>query len=342
MKVVIKVLDVKDGDAAIVKLTKGKQELIFLIDAGKPAQEEMVFNELKAMLDESNKACPDFILCTHYDNDHIGGILGIIKRFQQHKPQVWMFKTSEQVNILDFKKKLRDYAEEDSIFPSESDAYLTGGAEQEERYYVEAIRTVEQEMDVISFLKTINADCLEPIAENFKIEGWPELKIVSPSTELYQKLFPKKFTAEDLIRSEVEFLKNEQEDDTPLNVEIDPFDLLDKTKRSSITAPNMGSAMLMITAGNNRLLFAADAGIQAFDSIPAQELEGLYWLKVPHHGSKNNITSDLIKLMNPKKTVISGDKLIAPLVKRCFEKLGAEVYTTKENGHIILDEEFDS
>jgi len=338
MEIIIKVLDVNDGDAVIVHLRKDAQQLVFLIDGGRGGNIQQVLEELNETLSIAGKKAPDFILCTHYDNDHIGSLGEVIIAYKEYKPLVWMHKTSEQVDIEKFKRSLM-LAQESSIFPSEANTYLGGSMGADQQYYVEAIRTVEQEKKMIELMYGLDITCKEPLVENFEIEGWPELRILSPSAELYQSLFPKKFTTEQFLKLSAQQLKADSEDKaSSASEEADPFTALDKVKKSSITPTNMNSAMLMLEVSGKKFLFAADAGIEAFSQIPDGVLKDLYWLKVPHHGSKNNITSNNIKLMKPVNAVISGSRLIAAEVVSCFIAVGSKVWTTKDCGTILFNE----
>jgi beta-lactamase superfamily II metal-dependent hydrolase len=339
MDIMIKVLDVNDADAVIVHLRKDTQQLVFLIDGGRDSNNSQVLKELNETLDVAGKKAPDFILCTHYDSDHIGGLTAVINAFKEYKPLVWMHKTSEQVDIEKFKKSLILAGQESSIYPTEADTYLGGNMGVDQQYYVKAITNVEHEKKLIKLMDTLDIKCKEPLVENFTIEGWPELQILSPSIEFYQKLFPEKFTTEQLLSLSAQQIKKDSTNQiSSLDTEVDPFIALDKIKKNGITSTNMNSAVLLLDSNGIKFLFAADAGIDAFSQIPVDVLTDIYWLKVPHHGSKNNITSDNIKLMKPVNAVISGRKLIAPEVVSCLSAVGSMVSTTKDSGTIVFCE----
>ena len=58
-----------------------------------------------------------------------------------------------------------------------------------------------------------------------------------------------------------------------------------------MSAPNLNSAILKIEYNGRSFLFTGDASIESFLSIDnfERELADVFWLKVPHHGSKNNL-----------------------------------------------------
>ena len=62
------------------------------------------------------------------------------------------------------------------------------------------------------------------------------------------------------------------------------------------------------------------------------------YLKVPHHGSKNGLTQDLLELVRPKIAVISVGKNSyghpSPEILKMLENAGASVFQTKEMGDV--------
>ena len=82
-------------------------------------------------------------------------------------------------------------------------------------------------------------------------------------------------------------------------------------------------------------LFTGDAGIESFRSIPKcrEELGNLYWLKVPHHASQNNISRELVELMKPAHAYSSGNRHQDDHVLDCIRKIsGGKVFSTKTYG----------
>ncbi|MBD1395137.1 hypothetical protein [Mucilaginibacter glaciei] len=73
-----------------------------------------------------------------------------------------------------------------------------------------------------------------------------------------------------------------------LQEEKDPCEVLGHTNKH-VTFINQISIILQITADQKKHLFTGDASIESFKAIPdyQQVLANLYWLKVPHHGSRN-------------------------------------------------------
>jgi beta-lactamase superfamily II metal-dependent hydrolase len=66
-------------------------------------------------------------------------------------------------------------------------------------------------------------------------------------------------------------------------------------------------------------------------------LNDIFWLKVPHHGSRRNLSSELIAIMKPEYALISakGDaKHPRRALVNCLKKAGVKVYSTHKSGSL--------
>ena len=159
---------------------------------------------------------------------------------------------------------------------------------------------------------------------------------MSPTVSYYQKLFPKHFNAKVFLIGESIELKSEIEE---VAATANPCETLDKLSKSQVTNPNLNSAVIRITVNGNTYLFTGDAGIDTFYNIPnyKEVLKNIFWLKIPHHGSRNNINCELIKLMSPNHGAVSGNKRIDSSVVDCFINTGCEVKTTRDLNSIVYE-----
>lgn len=159
------------------------------------------------------------------------------------------------------------------------------------------------------------------------------MEILGPTIVYYKELFTKRFDAKEYLIKEAVVLTAEI---NPITEEMGPSCvLLESLPKASVTSPNMNSAILKILVNGNAFLFTGDAGIASFENIPNFEetIKNLFWLKVPHHGSRNNINCRLIKLMSPQFAVISGNKHIDESVVSCLRKHCSKVEITRDNNN---------
>ncbi len=333
MRIKIKVLNVADADAIIVSLSDSiKGDILLLIDGGRHSHSGLVIEHTAKEAISLGKKAPDYILCTHFDSDHIGGLLDVVKHFKNDIGHILLHKTTEYFNQI---IKANTRSDESSIFPSEADCILTA----EENDIV--LESIKQEAELIDLIKSYNIQSSEPIAQQFSFGVWDDtIKIIGPSLGFYKTLFPNHFTPKDIVITEplIELMS----EDGNLKENENPFEAFDKLKRTKVSAPNLNSAILKIEYNGRSFLFTGDASIESFLSIDnfERELADVFWLKVPHHGSKNNLNSMLVKLFNPKYVVVSGDKLVNGTMLSCFEKLGSKVELTKRIKFLFYDFDF--
>lgn len=116
------------------------------------------------------------------------------------------------------------------------------------------------------------------------------------------------------------------------------IDLLDDDDDTT-SAENNTSTIILFTIDGHRLLFTGDAGKTALlNAIGYAEgigisLTGMNFLDVPHHGSKRNLNSKILKKMNAATAFISAPaestKHPAKKVTNALKKHGAKVYVNR-------------
>lgn len=117
---------------------------------------------------------------------------------------------------------------------------------------------------------------------------------------------------------------------------IKPCDTLKKDAETKLTSTNKASIIITIDRADKINLFTGYAGIESFKSIPnwTTELKNLFFLKVPHHASNNNISKEMIELMQPVYAYNTGYIHQDDSVLKCIseKQRNKEVKTTKTDG----------
>ena len=70
---------------------------------------------------------------------------------------------------------------------------------------------------------------------------------------------------------------------------------------------NDNSSVIYTELNNNKFLFMGDscrASIDNIDQTIIDDLKDIYWLKVPHHGSKHNLNTEIIDRLQPQQSAI--------------------------------------
>lgn len=308
MRIKIHMLDVGNADALILELTDAfDNNLNILVDGGKQNHSKRINEYLK-----SYRIVPEIIICTHLDNDHVGGLKDIVREYKSqiryvlaHLPENHNKKVIEEI----IEKASMDERFE-KIYASINDL----------REFVEVVR--ENNIPIIEpFSDEVLPHDLEKLLKVWKF------KILSPSRSFYEKQ----------LGSFRDFKHINESEDTisaMYNLVNKPCSNLGK---GNITPENESSVIFEISSIYKKFLFAGDAGLVAFSEIK-EHLDKIYWLKCPHHGSKKNLNEEIIKKLSPEKVFISADTKKFPsyeLVSCLREFHSVDVKITGESGNLI-------
>ena len=304
-------LDVRNADAFIIfyEENNGTQKLI-LVDAGRYSNGEKIFNHLKKYY--PNRTV-DLAIVTHCDNDHFGGFIYLLEngckiiRFWINVPKIHKAKVKFENNV-----------DLDSVYS----------------VYIE-----EETKNLIRLIEDKKIKHFEKFASEKTVSDFPFFHILGPTKDYYESLMPKfGFTECQSIESETTKCFSEETLSQALD---DAYDDNSPHNKSSIIftfEPEAGK----------KYLFMGDANKEAFDKIPEslkeQYAKDVFWLKIPHHGSKHNLDSEMIEFIKPKVAYVSTAKtrkyLLMGIVKN-LSKIGCELYSTHENHGNFLHVEFD-
>lgn len=292
---------------------------VFVIDWWTKASWELVVNHIKQHFQTETI---DFIIATHFHQDHIGWISEIINWLKvwgivMHRP--WTYsKTIKKMTITEM-----------SI------------SKLEER--------LEKSLNGLSNLEDLATEKKIPIYECFAGQHifQDELIVLWPTKEYYEQLLVN-FTATpeakkeySLIEKAEQFIKNAAETATEWIDETLHYETL--TDDYEDTSPeNNSSIVLLLQIDGKRLLFTGDCWkewinkVIEFASNNDIDLSNIDFLDVPHHGSKRNLWPTILNKLQPKVAFIScpkewdpkhpSRKVINALIRR-----NCSVYTTKWN-----------
>ena len=324
----IDMLYVENADAIIVHVKKiliHEHNWIILIDGGKNDDDSnSIIKHLQTYtFKEAQKQKIDLIISTHPDRDHIGGLFKIVKFFgRENIGKIWIH---DPTNHWKFYHNLIDKANRriknstlltllDHQFDSES--------------YELVVKGLIDGMDLINLIKEQRIRVEEP----FKgLEFYDFLRILGPSQEFYESLVTED-TMEQFLNGlsiDAKVYGDKEKFDDVLEDMANPCPVVDENNETS--SLNNSSVVFEINISGKRYLFTGDAGVQAFENIGLENLEKIYWLKVPHHGSRRNLTSGIIEAMQPQKSYVSAKgtkRHPRKALVNCLAKHGSYVYST--------------
>lgn len=317
MNLEINMINVEDGDAIILMLEKNENKALVLIDGGY----KLHYCKLKRRIDEllpsfNNRI--DLIICTHYDNDHLGGIEHVIDDYHSIIQKIWIHRAmntlNEEISILKEKLNIIEQTEHE-LNRYNNLAGIDG---------FQNLLIVEGYKDLIRVIeKLINYGLANKVYEPRRgdyLEGFEELMVISPTVDFYNsnlELLKTERYLNDIINdiSERKLLLErsvELVDSKSTRKYMDMINPCSKLETSSIdnnvTAANLLSIVTLVNIDSKRFLFTGDSGIETFEkqNILDDNLKDLEWLDLPHHGSKNNTSAKMLSHFNSKTVFVSG------------------------------------
>jgi beta-lactamase superfamily II metal-dependent hydrolase len=302
MKYEIEMLSLGKADSSIIRfITDSNLEYVVLIDAGNPGDGIKIMNQIKTY---TKQKYIDLAICTHPDKDHIGGFFDIVGKMDIKK--FWIHDPSIHVNEREIRKSISDSRLEKSL------KLITDSFD-----------------DSKNLLDLIDKNSIPRKDEPFSGLTHPSIpiEILGPTEEYYEKKLSEFRDIDFLYKEAAHFEKS-------LKDEIMIEEILSKTldEQDDKSSENNSSIICNFEFENKNYLFTGDAGPEAFYSaMEKYEISNIHWLKVPHHGSKYNLNSDLIVNFNPKVAYIPapGDKKYpSQAVINSLKKVNCRVYST--------------
>jgi len=349
MNLKIHILDVKDGDAIIIEMIKEDKCLIMVIDGGQPrSYKDKVRPKLVEILKIYNKKAPDIVVCTHYDSDHIGGLIPLIEEFISDISEVWIHKTPEAIlgyieESIQLKVSKTKHFYDFNHFPINR-LFESYNSSDKQLLEIKASQLLESLPQLRRLIDIIPSHKLRQVYHNEKpIKLWQEVTILGPTKNYFDSLFPPTKNLESFILEEaIEVIPSIRASFKTLYIAgINPCDQLKNEGQTSITSTNKASIIISIDIDSDRYLFTGDAGIESFKNIPnyQEELKNIFFLKVPHHASMNNISREIIELMQPIYAYSSGNRHQDEAVLFCIssKKRNKVVRSTKDEGDLYFD-----
>lgn len=340
MKLTGTILNVGDGDAIILELYKKDKSLLLVIDGGDRTYTTEVREKVKEVCHKMGKKGPDIVVCTHYDSDHIAGVIEIAKYFKNNIGSLWIHQPLKI--ITDSFAPVEDYltvevGQQNTYSSNEAskinNALLAKNFSEADKLIIESITQVKNLFHIIESEGIATA---EPFAQECFVKDWPEIEVLGPTRDYYKKIFSSHDPVSLIIdESSINHMENSK---PRIPAKENPCLLL-KTS-SNITPTNKASVILSINIHEKKLLFTGDAGIESMEEVLnyPDSIKNIHFLKIPHHGSNNNISKDLINLMNPVIAYNSGDRHEDEEVILCLKsKKNRVVRTTKTEGDLKLE-----
>ena len=304
MPLEIDMLSVGNADAIVIRATDENQgdEYVGVIDGGNTSDGEKVVNHVRKWTD---KKAVDVLINTHPDADHLDGLTTVVEQLRIehvliHNPTI----QNRSAWIKEFRTS-RDHVVQ------------------------EAIKSLDGATSFIRLLDSRGIPHQEPFAGLvYELPDDITLTVLGPSQPFYEQLLTK--LAPDLKAIVEEAVRE-------LTKGLGPHDVVDGATDTSPS--NNSSVITLLTHQGTKYLFTADAGPRAFEDASAMysdDMKDVYWLQVPHHGSRGNLSTELIEHFRPTVAFVSaagGDDDLHPnrAVVELLNEVGCRTFGTNKS-----------
>lgn len=333
MKYEIEMLDVKAADAFLVHYVEDNGcSHIIMVDSGNYEDAEKIIRHIRSYYDMVTIGgwtgyVIDYAIVSHPDDDHIGGYIHMLEDIRDGKlkdirfQSFWVNDPTKHEFVPEDVKNVQTQKTLDDRLKCVYD------------YQENASKNL---LDLIDLARVHREEAFAgEYLEN------PKITILSPTKDYYESLLPK-------FRNRLKFhwaLEGIEENVYSEDKDTSDNNTLSKTldeAKDDGSAHNQSSIVFLLeTDEGEKYLFTGDAGRDAFKHVPQNLLDsfkGVGWMKVPHHGSKHNLDTEIIKHVNPKVAYISTEKQ-GKYLSRCtvlaLKKNGTKVYSTSQNRNSI-------
>ena len=319
----IDMLNVGAADAILIRFfDENDNQHVVLVDAGHYEDGKRICDFVR---EKYGTFTIDLAICTHSDEDHIGGFTYILNDMLNNP--------STSVDI----KKILINDPGDCITADDVKWYEnTKNVIKEARkvYDNNGINLLEL-INKVSSQRGLKREQAFSNVHNSEFDGI--INIVGPSNSFYRTQalqFRNKLEPYDYV------IDNDQDDaiELPDSKKVFSKKLIGKDPSHE----NKSSIIFLFEPSDGKkFLFTGDADGESFDNILYDEdrskINNVYWMKLPHHGSAYNLDNDMVNYIKPKIAYVSTEKFgkyLDHAVVGALKKAGTKVYSTRLNGNM--------
>lgn len=307
----------RSGDAIALRFGNlngpREEQSVVVIDGGFKESGELLVNHVKNYYGTDRV---DLAVLTHPDSDHASGLCVVLEKLTVG--QLAMHRPWEHAD------KIKNFFRDGRITASGLEERLE--------------KSLQHASDLEALASKKGIAIVEPFQGVTGFNG--VVHILGPSQEYYQAMLAAFRSTPEPINS-LGIFAPVQKVAQAVAEQIQDFlhiDLLDDDEDTT-SAENNTSTIMLFNIDGHKLLFTGDAGKTALlNAISYIETLGtpltdLNFLDVPHHGSKRNINSKIMKKIKAQTAFVSASKDSpkhpAKKVTNALQKHGAKVFVTK-------------
>jgi beta-lactamase superfamily II metal-dependent hydrolase len=311
----------RGGDAIAMRLGNlngpREEQMVVIIDGGFKESGGQLAQHVKSFY---NTKKIDLAILTHPDSDHASGLCSVLEDEELEIGALVMHRPWEHAAII------KSYFKDGRITSSGLEEKLE--------------KSLQHASDLESLAAKRKITVIEPFEGVANENG--SIRVLGPSMAFYQQMLAQfgampatKPGLISLLPTTVQKATTEAIEWIEDNVGVDLLNEDDDTT----SAQNNTSTIILFNIDGKKLLFTGDAGKSALlNAIAYAEslsipLNDLTFLDVPHHGSKRNLNSKILKKIKAETSFISGPKDStkhpAKKITNALKKQGTKLYVTR-------------
>ena len=285
----VEILNVGDADAILIREYIDNVPYVILIDAGNVGDGDHVITpHIKKYYQDTynaneGKYLINLAICTHPDSDHKGGFFDLLHSNEIKISEFWLTDPAYYLSVDDIKR----YQNKDNA--------------------VKAVRKIfnnpnDENENLLSLSESKGIDGINAVAG--VCSDFLRLTVVGPSGDYYKEV------VKDMVSNYgVETYEESDTEKYDRNVTINEKDAQTVINEDDDTSPFNASSLIVFFKPSKDItfLFAGDANCasitDAIDNYP--QIKHVTYFKVPHHGSKHNLNTEIISKLAPKDSIIS-------------------------------------
>jgi beta-lactamase superfamily II metal-dependent hydrolase len=311
-------LKVEDADAIIIRQYIYGIPYVILIDAGHEENAKQIREHLKKYYRSSHI---DLAICTHPDNDHKGGFFGLLNDEDIQIDRLWL-SDPDEILTRDEKRELGNEKEVEVAIrkiwqKSEDDRLNLIKLAKEKgirvRNVIDKTSYDYLHIRIVGPTEDYYKKSIKDIIRGMVNDNSSEIHLVEESDDELNLDDIDNEVDLDFYREEFELDEDESylDEDDLEKVELEEDDLEEDELEENDFDSSLSNATSLIVLfepeDGKKLLFTGDANTESLQLMldEYKDLRNVDLLKVPHHGSRNNLNKDIIDELSPQKSYIS-------------------------------------
>ena len=326
----IEMLSVGAADCFIIYYTDSMQQnKLILVDAGNYSDGDKILSHIRKYY---HNPVINLAIVTHPDDDHFGGFVKMLEMLSDKEDDAvkiekfWLNNPQNHVKVDQVQNNVK---------PSTLKQRTAQLFDQGDKNLLEQIKAlhiqVEEKFAELVFRKNSFTNKWEVVP--LREKEFIGFTIIGPTKAYFEKLAPN--MRYDNLKGYSYDAKDDDDAFKPTATCLSKA-LDDAPDDTSIH--NQSSIMFVFEPEQGKkFLFTGDAGVEAFANIlkcHQNMIKNVFWLKVPHHGSKHNLDSKSILHLHPQVAYISTEKqghYLNQCTINALKQIGCKVYSTHRN-----------